>query len=83
MRELRINATLPLPDDMLEQSEMIARLKPAFAAFSEAFGTKVDASVVKVGARSAKAAPAPVVVEDKIREPAPPPEAVHHQHKVA
>ena len=41
-RELRIMATITLPDDMEERAEAIVALKPALAMLRQHFGDKVQ-----------------------------------------
>ncbi len=71
MKQLRINATLPLPDDTLEQAELMVKLRPAINALSEALGVPVEANVVRPGTRTPKAPVAEM-------QPLP-----LHQHKAA
>ena len=78
-RELRMSATIPLPDDAFKQAAILAKIEPARAAFEEALTAANSAGKVEVEARivasqvrlkkgeSAPAGGTPVVEED--REP--------------
>lgn len=58
MQNLIITATISLPDDIFEQADVLARMKAARDAFTEAVGDagRIETRVVTVRAVSAPAA---------------------------
>lgn len=62
-KELRISASIPLPDDFSQRTELMVRLNPAVKALSEALGTPVTVSDVSVKTAKTKRPAKPVVVD--------------------
>ena len=73
MKELRISATVQVPDDAMEQGAMLSRFKPEIDALSEALGVKVEAKIVSPSGPRPKKAAAQLIVAD----------APAHSHRAA
>lgn len=61
MKELRISAILEVPDDIWAQTDMLAGIKPAVEAFSDALkaaGGEIEVSLVTPKPRAEKGDPA-------------------------
>jgi hypothetical protein len=58
-KELRITATMLVPDDALGQSKIIAKLEPHIEAMKEALGGEVEMKIVTPSGPRKKAETAP------------------------
>ena len=85
-KELRISAVVAVPDDMFEQADLIAKVRPAIEALRESLpaGVVVSADLVNPRPREEGAAPKPRkrrnASDTALQAAQPAPEAVHGHH---